>query len=461
MAMSLPIAAMRSIPTEPPVPSSDLISRLPNELLLHIFEAVPADYDEQCRAFSVISRVSWQFHRLIVPLLYRSFEDCCPKHLQCFAHTLFARQDRASLVKHFKGRKARDFDFVQRAGCNEVWDISDYDLALVIPAAKQVSILAQQDISSRLIAFSLSCICPNIHWLDVTDGDEYLMAHLRAEMDGKVLRPSNAFHQVHTLSITIKRDRSFELRSISLLFNMPTLRALTIRKGALNLREEQSFAYTPISESWDCVWRSSTVEELIFEECCLDVDWIEAAVMSCRTLKHFQHDFYYWVNSEGLYPRLFDVLANHQDSLMYLRINEHNGCKSHSKNQLEPDKAVSFANYRSLISLGIPLFLLSTKRHSRAIQDILPSTLQVLNIDLRSAREGASDSFFISLAHATRAYLPSLEYIDLICRIEYYDQNGYIPLHFSQLRKMFASQGVRFMFLLEFLSCEFKAGGHF
>ncbi|KAH7361224.1 hypothetical protein BKA66DRAFT_212068 [Pyrenochaeta sp. MPI-SDFR-AT-0127] len=449
---------MHLAPANPPLlRGPGLISRLPNELLLQIFEAIPADYDEQCRVFSAIARVSHQFYRLITPLLYRSFEDCCPKHVHSFAYTLFAREDRALLVKHFKGRKRHDFDVVKRAGCSESWDTPAVDPELVLSAGKQVSSLSEQDVSLPLIAFSLSCICLNIQWLDVTDGIQYLLTRLHSETSGNVLRPSTAFHQVHILSITLDLDRSFELRSISLLFNLPRLRGLTIRKGAMTLREEQLFAQPSFSETWQCNWQDSTVEELTFEESCLPVEWIEAAVMSCKTLKHFQHEYYYWSNHKNVYPRLFHALAKHQESLVYLRINELNGCKMYSEDQLEPDEPVSFANYESLTYLDIPLFFLSIKTSRRLVQDILPSTLQVFNIDVRSAREGFSDLFFISLAWATHAYLPSLRSVEVICRIEEYSRNGYIPMHFSQLRKMFASHGVRFMYHLEFVSCEFKA----
>ena len=437
------------------------ISSLPNELLLHIFELIPSGYDQQCRDFSALAQVCQSFHALITPLLYRSFENCCWKHMQSFGHTVLARQDRAALVKHFKGLQAHGVDAPKRAGCVEDW----YRLhrpgdALVTAVRGQVSEANNPQhyiMDWEFIAGALACICPNLESLDCPDTSNFLLARIPALLNGKVLSQANSFQHVHTLSVSIETLPSFEMRSISLLFNMASIRALTIRKGSLNLAMEEVLGHMSVSEYWLCEPRTSAVKELAFEECHLPIDWITTAVMSCRKLEHFHYGCH-WFNDKNVYPRLFHVLAHYKDSLQNIRINELQGCKKYSRDQLEPDQPLSFKDYGALTHVEIPLFLLAPKSRSRKIQDIFPPTVRVLNFDVRSAREGFSDAFFITLAEAASDHLPSLKYVKVICRIEQFIRGAYIPLHFGCLRRMFSRYGVDFIYSLEYVACEFKAG---
>jgi hypothetical protein len=84
--------------------------------------------------------------------------------------------------------------------------------------------------------------------------------------------------------------------------------------------------------------------------------------------------------------------------------------------------------------------LISSRTQSPGSSDsaLVAAQLPGLTVEVRSKRDGFCDGFFISLAEAARRYLPSLEFVEVICCIDEYNENGSLPLHLCHLRRMFA-----------------------
>ena len=421
---------------------------LPNELLAQIFECVSSQYHEKCKAFSAIARVNRSFNSLITPSLYSNFRDCCAKHLQLFGRTVLSNKTCAELVKHYEGRHGRGSDLPD---CPNVWHVFVLDETLKEAVVKRLPGLPSP-ITPAVFSYALTCILPGLQRVDVTSIGNLLMKQLSRPCT-HVTAP---FQRLGNLRIATEPDRTYEMHDVALLFMLPSLSTLTIDMAALNTREEQTSA--PIDKIWHCRPRSSTIRELILERCGLPPSWIAAMVASCKTLKHFHHEHYYWDNNAEYYPSIYQSLTEHQETLSYVRMNEVNGCKLDAARQSDPLKPLSFQHFTSLAYLDIPLFTFASRTQHCPIDRLLPPSLQVLTLDLRSAREGFSDGFFISLAETARAHVPRLKSVEIICRIEEYHEDGYLPLHFCHLRRMFSKYGIELSYFLEFVQCEFKAG---
>lgn len=137
-------------------------------------------------------------------------------------------------------------------------------------------------------------------------------------------------------------------------------------------------------------------------------------IESCRALTLFYH---LHSDHDGLatyYPRIFQALGLHKDTIKYLRmINFYIG-KQFATQHGELAKLVSFRDYTALIGLAIPSFHLALRVQDRPIQHLLPVQLPGLTVEVRSKRDGFCDGFFISLVEAVRTYLPSLEFVEVI-----------------------------------------------
>lgn len=438
---------------------SNLITKLPNELLIQIFGMVPGNCGQQIQAFSVLAIVCRHFKFLITPLLYRHVQDCCWKHLRLLGRTVTTNKGLAGLIKTFEERKESTESTSSkqiRLRCSPRGTAPKSDEALLKAARAHLNPSIHNP--ADLIAFFLYSMCYNVQDLDIRNGVSYLLAHVGAVMDRGEFTTSMQFQRLRSLNIKIvNTQRTFNIDSISLLFNIPSLRALKIKGAVLSREEEQR--PNALQEPWRCGRETSTVEELIFEECHLPTLWIVEAVSSCQRLKHFQHEHHYNAGAQDLYPRLLEALRIHRDSLSYIRINEMYGCKVHSKRQnMMPVEPISFADFRLLTHLDIPLFQVSHKGRHYIIQDKFPSSLQVLTVEVRSARDNSSDAFFIALAEAIPLYLPSLKSIEIICRVEEDYETGYLPLHFCHIRRMLAIHGIETLYFVEFVACDFKAG---
>ena len=427
------------------------INDLPNELLVQIFDSVPSSYHEQCKAFSAIASVNRLFHSIITPLLYCHFQDCCAKHLQLFGRTVLSNKDRAELIKYYEGRRDGFIFNSPPSGCPRVWNDFALDHALEAAVVKRLPDLPSP-ITRTVFAFALACICPSLQRVDVTNAGNLLIKQL----SGSVPHAITPLQQIRTLSIAIEPDRAYRLDALSLLFMLPSLQALTIDMAAFNDKEELSFQ--SIERFWQCHSRSSAIRDLTLERCGLPAIWIAEMIASCQALRRFQLEHYYWDNDANYYPCIFQALTLHEGTLFDVRMNELNGCKLVSARHIDPSQPISFQHFTSLTHLDIPLFSFCTRTHHCAIDQLLPHSLQILTVDLRSAREGFSDSFFISLAEASSSHLTKLKSMEVICRIEEYREDGYLPLHFCHLRRMFASYGIELVYFLEFVQCEFKAG---
>jgi hypothetical protein len=430
---------------------SDCISQLPNELLIQILQSVPSNYNEQCKAFSAMSMVSRHFRTVVTPLLYRNFQDCCARHLQLFGQTVLFDKTRAELVKQYEGRRAGHVFNDSPQDCPIAWNAFALDDALEKTVRERLPSIPIP-ITRAVFSYALACVLPGLQQLDVTNGGNALLQHL----SGLNVQSTAPFQQLHTLSITIEPDRAYRMHDVSLLFMLPSLKVLSIDMAALNDEEVQS--NEPVHTLWCCSQRSSTVQKLTLQRCGLPASWIAEVILSCQILRRFHHEHYYWDNNTNYYPHIVQALTTHQETLTDVRLTELNGCKVDSVHQSDPRTPISFRQFISLTHLDIPLFSFATRTHHCAIDVLLPNSLHVLTVDVRSAREGFSDGFFILLAEAAPTHLPEMRSVEIICRIEDYREEGFLPLHFCHLRRMFQSYGVELAYFLEFVQCEFKAG---
>jgi hypothetical protein len=437
----------RALPTSSK--NNSPLSELPSELLIHIFESIHTDYSKRCKSLAAVCGVNRLFRSIATPLLYRNVSDCCAKHLQQLGHTLFSRRDLAEYVKYYKSRQNAPPFSLDMGACPTVWNSFALDQSLEEAILERLPTLPKPDTRAEF-SYALACVLPNVQRWDVTNGN-CLMSHL----SGSTSPTSSFFQQLHTLHFTVEPDRAYQLYKISLLFTIPSLYALTIDMAALNDREETNDAI--IDTLWQCSPKSSSVQELILERCGLPVTYIARMIMSCRILREFHHQHYYWDNHGSYYPRIVQALSEHQDTLSDVRLNELNGCKLDAARQVDPSPPVSFQYFTSLTHLDIPLFNFSTRTRKCAIDELLPCNLQVLTLDLRSAREGFSDGFFLSLAETALQCVPNMKYVEIICRIEEYHEEGFLPLHLCHLRRMFSSYGIELIYSIEFIECEFKA----
>jgi hypothetical protein len=431
--------------------SKTSLSDLPNELLVHICESAPSDYDEQCKTFASLAKVNHHFHSIATPLLYREFYACCAKHTQLFGRTILSNAGRAELVKYFGDRRDKLINPSGRV-CPMVWNVFTLDYTVEDALMAQCPYLSAP-ITPAVFTYALTRICPNLQQLDVSSIGNLFMSNLLAEAESSAM---SLFQQLRILSIAVEGDRAYHMHRISVLFTIASLRSLTIDMAALSKDEE--LMTEPVQTKWLCRRGSSSLQELTLERCGLPVTWVTEMILSCKTLRHFHLEHYYWDYNTTYYPQTVRALQMHKGTLSDIRINELNGCKVASATQPDPLVPISFEEFTSLKHLDIPLFSLSIRTHHREITEFLPPGLLVLTLDLRSAREGFSDGFFISLASAIASHLTQLKSVEVICRIEQYDSNGYLPLHFCHLRKLFSSYGVEFVYFLEFVQCEFKAG---
>jgi hypothetical protein len=429
-----------------------MITKLPTELLIQIFETVEIEYDERCQSFASLARVCHQFQVISTPLLYRDFQDCCARHLKLFARTISLTPDQAQHVQHYKGH---EHGYSSRKRCLYTPVIFAVDEAFLEAMQGKDSDLSSAVTRATFSMFIVS-VCPNLQRLEMTNGGNSLMKLLRSRTDNGKLRAIIQFDRLRTLSITIGPDRDYQMYDMSLLFQLSSLSALTIGSATLDSKEELAEGFG--DALWRCQWHSSTIEELTLERCGLPVTWIASMIKSCRVLKHFHHEHYYRDTSVKYYAQLFEALTAHRESIAYLRINELMGCKGTYTGETPFVEPFCLQSFWSLTHLDLPLFSLSTRTKNLQIEELLPRSLEVLTVEVRSARDGPSDSFFISVAEATQSHLPLLKSIEVICRIEDYRPQGYLPVHPHHLWRMFASRGVELMYFLEFINCEFEAG---
>jgi hypothetical protein len=430
-------------------PHTVCISELPNELLVQILQSVPSEYNEQCKAFSAIAKVNRHFRSIATPLLYRDFQDCCARHLQLFGRTVLSDKARAKLVMQYEGRRAGLLFNDSMQHCPVAWNEFILDQALEKVIKKRFPTL-RKPITRAVFSYALACILPGLQRLDVTNAGDTLLQQL-SNGDTQAMVP---FGQLHTLRITVEPDRVYPMHDISLLLMLPSLQVLSVDMAALNDKEVQN--NQPALDLWHCNSRSSTIRELALARCGLPAAWIAKMVLSCQTLRHFH--YYYYDNTMACYEQLVHALSSHQDTLTDLRLNELDGCKVNSARQSDPSRPIALGHFTSLTHLDIPLVCFATRTHHCPIDALLPASLNVLTVDLRSTREGFSDAFFIMLAEAAPTHLARLNSVEVICRIEKYWEEGSLPLHFCHLRRMFNSRDIEFMYFLEFVQCEFKAG---
>jgi hypothetical protein len=450
-SVEMGLLTMSSVNPAPRSRNTTPILELPIELLNQIFESITSDDNERSKTFSAIARVNRRFQSIITPTLYRKVEDCCAKHLQLFGRTVLTTKGCAELVKYYEGRRDALIFNSTKDGCPMVWSTFVLDQTLAEVVAERLPDLPTP-VTRPEFSYALACILPRLQRLDLRNGGDHLIRHLSY----LATQSTAPFQQLRILHFAVEPARAYPMHDISLLLTLPSLLVFVVDMGALNDEEEQSEEL--IEKLWHCDLGSSTVQELTLERCGLPVSWVTTMILSCQTLRQFHHEHYYWDNYADYYSHIVQALDVHQTTLSDIRLNELNGCKVHSASQLDPSQPVSFRQFTSLTHLDIPLFSFSTRTHHYQINELLPCSLETLTLDLRSAREGSSNEFFISLAEVSLSCLPRLKSVEVVCRIEEYREDGFIPLHFCHLRRMFSSFGIELMYFLEFVQCEFKAG---
>jgi hypothetical protein len=445
------LLTMSSVNSAPRSRKITPILELPIELLNQIFESITSNDNERSKTFSAIARVDRRFRSIITPMLYRKVEDCCAKHLQLFGRTVLTTKGCAELVKYYEGRRDALMFNSTKDGCPMVWSTFALDQTLAETVAERLPDLSTP-VTRPEFSYALACSLPRLQRLDLRTGGDHLIRHL----SNLAMHATAPFQQLCTLHFAVEPARAYPMHDISLLLTLQSLQALVIDMGALSDEEEQSEEL--IENLWHCNIGSSTVQELTLERCGLPIPWVTTMILSCQTLRQFHHEHYYWDNYADYYSHIVQALKVHQSTLSDIRLNELNGCKIDSARELDPSQPVSFQRFTSLTHLDIPLFSFSTRIHHYQINEILPCSLEVLTLDIRSAREGSSNNFFMSLAEASPICLPRLKLVEVVCRIEEYREDGFIPLHLCHLRRMFSSFGIELVYFLEFVQCEFKAG---
>jgi hypothetical protein len=242
------------------------------------------------------------------------------------------------------------------------------------------------------------------------------------------------------------------MHHISLLFTLPTLACLVLPTLALPDDDLSSVS----TDQWLCKPKASSIE-LLTVRGRLPADCIAMMIESCRTLMVFHHLHSDFIGLVPYYPRIFQALDLHKDTIKYLRMVNFCIGNQFATQQGELAKRISFLAYIALIRLIIPSFHLALRAQDRPIRHLLPAQLQGLTVEVRSKGDGFCDGFFISLAEAARTYVLSLEFVEVICCIDEYNKNGSLPLHLCHLRRMFASRGIEFTYSLNFATCEFQA----
>lgn len=155
------------------------------------------------------------------------------------------------------------------------------------------------------------------------------------------------------------------------------------------------------------------------------------------------------------YPAVCRALQLHQETISTIRILELNNCGSADALYAAPAEPILFSGCTAIKHLAISMLDCIPKNQRYPFEQLLPSTLCSLSVQVRSAKDGACDDFFISLAEAAQSHMPGLKFVHVSCRIETYSEDGYLPLHFCHLRRMFASRGIQFSYHIGFVNCEF------
>jgi hypothetical protein len=450
LSVETDLLTMQSVMSVPGSGKTVPILELPIELIEQIFDSITSSDYERYKILSAIARVNHHFQSIITPMLYRKVERCCSKHLQLFGRTVLTNKRYAELVKHYEGHRDTPVFNSTKDECPFSWSPSYLDEEIAWIAHERFSGLPVP-VDGHDFSYSLACMLPCLQRLDLKKGGGHLIWHL----DNLAMQATAPFQQLCTLEFAVEPDRAYPIHDISLLFTLPSLQALFIDMGGLNKKEKQMEG---LENLWRCDRGSSTVQELTLRRCGLPVAWIAAIVASCQTLRQFHHEHYYWDYDADYYPHVVQALGVHQTTLTDVRLHELNGCQVDSVRQLDPSQPVSFRQFTSLAHLDIPLFSFSTRTHHCQVKELLPCSLETLTLDVRSAREGSSNTFFISLAEASPNCLSRMKSVEIVCRIEKYREEGFLPLHFCHLRRMFSSYGINFMYLLEFVQCEFKTG---
>ena len=129
-----------------------------------------------------------------------------------------------------------------------------------------------------------------------------------------------------------------------------------------------------------------------------------------------------------------------------------------SARQADLLQPTSFQQFTLLTHLEVPLFTFCTRTQNDIINKLLPPSFRSLTADLRSAREGPSDRFFLTSAEFAKHGLPALKSVTINCRIEEYREEGPLLLRFCHLGMLLSGCGVELSYSLVFVKCESKPG---
>lgn len=443
---------------------------------------IPEDDSTRLKTLKALSRVCHRFHALFHPLLFHSLNTHGSFPIRLFSELISSRPVLAGYVKR-----------LSLEGNHTLYYYDDYTtkfkeidpqihvtaVGLELGTPKECVGAIMHRTPSELVDLLLACQCPNVEEIETTDPRFLLYTVLEPVARGGSFGKVHRFERLRTLNITVDVLRTYPFINLTVAFRIPTLETLVLRNAALSSEEELNWAAD--IEEWKSLAGSSPIRNLILKNCGLHCNEIVEAIRACRILRRFDCDFLYIIHKqlggEAFYPTVLTALMDHRDTLEDLRISETGACNGFRPYM--PYEFFSFNECRALKYLHLPLYAIAPPdgsivvKHPSSpnthvpktdyvmIDDVLPPSLRVLNIDMVASREGSSDRFFLSIAEldpGPSVYFTHLKRINVTCRLESQRLSPLLPLHPCHLKRMFASQGIEFLFDVEIVPCLFTSG---
>jgi hypothetical protein len=478
-ALVLTCQRFRAIAT--PMLYATAFTRLPTEALTKIFGYLAYDDDPKQKGqgdLAAVALVCRQFQHLVTPILYSTLRSCCYLSDQHFELAIASHPPLAGYVKRFvvnQDHRCMVHRYTFHNGRQE-WLREDVlaraaEFHLDKAHLDKISILRQYSMYKGhwLRALFIVLKCHNIEEFDVEDPDFLAYWPLTWAASKDPVGLLYPFEKLHTLSLRVEVLHTYPFKRLKAAFQLPSLRTLKLRDATLNIDEDKEVQAR--RSLMELTRGSSLIEELILEHCYVDYRCVVEAIETCAALRRFswvyRHSGYKHMGGRLLYPAVLGALSKHASSLEDVQINELDICGT--KFEDPPASLTWWKDCTRLEYLDLPLFTLghspttsstgsghTIPRLERvSVEQVLPHSLKVLTIDLRTRMNGPSDNFFIDIAEAaSRGYFYALERVEVITVHGRRHLGFALPLHFCHLQRMFAAQNIEFLYFIEFASCE-------
>jgi hypothetical protein len=479
----------------------EYLTNLPTELLMEIFPRSLDDDATELPTLAALALVCHRFQAIVTPILYTTLWSCCHHRDRLLERAISLRPALTGYVKRFVGETGHYSNRVKRFGSELVhykarnnqharnrhdeeprYESWSYREALAraaklqIPEEKLRALLPKAYSPNmpphRLRTLFIVLQCPNIEELDSSMDDEFMFfLPLTWAAEKGPVGLVHQFKNLRTLSLPIHSGHKYQISTLRVAFQLASLRTLKLQ--TITKRDEKVL-WEIDRISWSLARPSSPIQELVLEQCYLDCRWVSQAIATCAALRRFcwtfQGRFFESLGGENLYPAVLGALLEHSKSLEDVKINETDVCAY--TDRAPPTIRISWKDCKRLAYLDIPMFTLVASSRRMAvqghegdrevlkldpvlIQNVLPASLKVLAIDLRTHVNGASDLFFINIVDAVSCgYFHALERVEVITTHGCRNVGISLPLHFCHLRRMFSSQNVEFFYSLELAVCE-------